>query len=504
MALQNPPNLYSGGQGVFDSRPVLMFQANLMAKKKAKEDALEAYYGKSLQDVTPAGMRNKDIVGGWSQQLEEFKNFGMNPENKKYLLNPSLDGHKTVTEFNRRHTKLLSDAELSKQALKQEVDIYDLKKSGKLDPDNDDIVLFDRIGKSIYDETRNDEFGNAPDMSNMSYFVPEFDNARQAKADKLIFGNIKGGKTYDEKNAINDNKTGQVIMPYVETYSTENIEQIGNNAERAVSSDKSMRKAYNDLLHNDPELVAKATGFLQGVEGKNAVVDTPAKLAKADYMMKAASYAKRGEEVKTDWKYQMEKRYDNQVNFEDNHKFPHQVALANIYSKIRRADSEYKQNEAYSNLENYRLNQIKNGSKLPSMFGNLGIDTDNTIKLNVSPTDLENFDVETPVVDEDGKPKTDKNGKPLFTKSKAKDIFYNMKTEEYTPVVDGYMGNKFKKDGWLVSYVNGAANTTPKINMLSGGGVKSGGTKEGKKSSASSSKSDRPNLPKKWDQFKRK
>lgn len=55
-----------------------------------------------------------------------------------------------------------------------------------------------------------------------------------------------------------------------------------------------------------------------------------------------------------------------------------------------------------------------------------------------------------------------------------------MKTEEYTPVVDGYMGNKFKKDGWLVSYVNGAANTTPKINMLSGGGVKSGGTKEGK------------------------
>jgi len=496
MALQNPPNLYSGGQGVFDSRPVLMFQANLMAKKKAKEDALEAYYGKSLQDVTPAGMRNKDIVGGWSQQLEEFKNFGMNPENKKYLLNPSLDGHKTVTEFNRRHTKLLSDAELSKQALKQEVDIYDLKKSGKLDPDNDDIVLFDRIGKSIYDETRNDEFGNAPDMSNMSYFVPEFDNARQAKADKLIFGNIKGGKTYDEKNAINDNKTGQVIMPYVETYSTENIEQIGNNAERAVSSDKSMRKAYNDLLHNDPELVAKATGFLQGVEGKNAVVDTPAKLAKADYMMKAASYAKRGEEVKTDWKYQMEKRYDNQVNFEDNHKFPHQVALANIYSKIRRADSEYKQNEAYSNLENYRLNQIKNGSKLPSMFGNLGIDTDNTIKLNVSPTDLENFDVETPVVDEDGKPKTDKNGKPLFTKSKAKDIFYNMKTEEYTPVVDGYMGNKFKKDGWLVSYVNGAANTTPKINMLSGGGVKSGGTKEGKKSSASSSKSDRPNLPK--------
>lgn len=496
MALQNPSNLYSGGQGVFDSSRSVQMYANLMAKKQAKKDALDAYYGKALQDVTPSGMRNKDIIGGWSQKLEAFKNLGMDPEKKKYLLNPSLDGYKTVTDFNRMHTELLSEAERSKQELKDENMLNEQRISGKWNPDDDDMALIDRKGKSIYDPSRYDELGRDVDLTNISFNTPEFDANRQAKANKGIYGNIKPGKSYDEKKAVKDNNTGQFFIPYVESYSTENIEQIGKNAERMVSSDKSMRKAYNDLLHNDPDMVAKATAFLQGVDGKDAVVDTPAKLAKADKMMEAASYAKRGEEAKTDWVAKSDKSYAQRVDFEDNHKFPHQVALANIYSKIRRADSEYKQQEAYSNLEDYRVNQIKNGSKLPSMFGNLGIDTDNTIKLNLSPTDLENFDVEIPVVDEDGKPKTDSNGKPLLTKSKAKDVFYNTKTEEYTPIVDGYLGNKFKKDGWLVSYVNGAANTTTKINMLSGGGVKSGGTKEGKKSSSSASGTTRPNLPK--------
>lgn len=85
MALQNPSNLYSGGQGVFDSRPVLMFQANLMAKKQAKEDALNKLYQDLPTSINSAGMQTKDlhILDGIKDQIGEYwKN------NKQSIINP--------------------------------------------------------------------------------------------------------------------------------------------------------------------------------------------------------------------------------------------------------------------------------------------------------------------------------------------------------------------------------------------------------------------------------
>jgi len=497
MALQNPPNLYSGGQGVFDSRPVLMFQANLMAKKKAKEDALEAYYGKSLQDVTPAGMRNKDIVGGWSQQLEEFKNFGMNPENKKYLLNPSLDGHKTVTEFNRRHTKLLSDAERSKQELKDENMLNEQRVSGKWNPDDDDMVLIDRKGKSIYDPSRYDELGRDVDLTNISFNTPEFDTVRQAKADKLIFGNIKGGKTYDEKNAIKDKATGRIFVPFVESYSTESIDRIGDNAERAVASDKSMRKAYNDLLHNDPDLVEKATGFLQGVEGKNAVIDTPAKLAKADYMMKAASYAKRGEEMKTDWIQQVDKKYGNQVAFEGIRQ-KNRIELLSQGLSLREAFKDADEAETSADLDQLFKNKIEKSNPSNAFNNQDGA----VVDLPMSPVELKVFKKTIPVYKSDGTIKKDNSGKDVTEIVEPEAVAYDKKSGNFRLVGKGY-GEIITLPEMKTSYLNNIYSSKSKQSQLpqSSEPIKT-------KSSSSGSKSMkvtiRPNLPKKWDQFKRK
>lgn len=495
MALQNPSTLYSGGQGNFDPYKGLKTYANLLAKKKAKEDALDAYYTKSLQDVTPAGMRNKDIIGGWAQKLEAYKNFAMNPENKKYLLNPSLDGYKTVTEFNRKHTELLSESELSKQALKQEAEIFDLKKSGKLDPDDDDIVLFDRIGKSIYDPTRNDKDGKAPDLSNMSFFVPEFDATQMSKYDKSIIGKEKMGKSYDEAKAINDEKTGQVFIPYRESYTPSQIKNFADTAAIAVQTNRSAKKTFNKLLH-DPDFVEKANVALQSVYGKDAIVDSVEKAAAADQIMRRTAEGKAGEEVKTDWIYKVDKNFANAKTMEGIRQ-ANRIELASIQSSIRRADSGQKQADAFNNLELYFDNQIANGEKIPPQIGMaLGINTDDYVKLPMTNADLENFETNIPALDDNGKILTDKNGKSLTIKSKPTDVLYNVKTEEYLPIGDGFNGQKFKRDGMRIAYVNHAANTVPKINILAGGGVKSGTKKTTIKSNNSESKTIRPNLQK--------
>lgn len=493
MSLQNPSTLYSGGQGVFDPYKGLQLHANLLAKKQAKEDALDAYYKKSLNDLTPAGMRNKDVIGGWAQKADEWRNFAI--KNKEYLLKPNLDNYRTVTEFNRQFKELQSEAEWSKQEAKDEQMLNEQRISGKWNPTEDDMEIANRKGLSIYDSNRLDAMGKQPEMVNFSFNVPEFDATYMGKYDKNIIGKEKMGKTYDDTKARNDKGSGQVFIPFTESYTPTQIKNMADKASVDVLSNKVAKKHFENLLYNS-EWLDKANIALQSVYGKDAIVDNPSKAAAADQIMRRTAEGRAGEEVKTDWIYQVDKKFNNQIYFENKVRQPNRKELIGLVHAYKMADTETKQQQAYDNLESYRINQIKNGTKLPSFFENFGIDTKNTIKLNVSPTDLESFDVEIPVVDEDGKPMTDRNGKPLLTKSKAKDIFYNTKTEEYTPIVDGVMGNKFKKDGWLISYINGPANTAPKINMLSGTGVKSGQTKDVKKSSKSASVTDRPNLPK--------
>jgi len=364
MALQNPSNLYSGGQGVFDSRPVLMFKANLMAKEKAKKDALDDYYGKALQDVTPAGMRNKDVIGGWSQKLNEFKDFGLNPENKKYLLNPSLDGHKTATEFNRRHTELLTEAEKSKNELKDENMLNDLRISGKWNPDDDDVEIAHKKGLSIYDPARLDGMGRDVDMTNLSFNVPEFDGKKQESFRKAILGAEKAGKSYDESKATKDNNTGQVFIPYVESYSPDTIKKAAENAEKLVSSDKAARKYYNGLLHNDDAFLEKANAALKSLEGENAIVDTPAKAAKADWIMRLAGETKRGEDVKSDWVFNKQITFNNARTMEG---IRHRNAMERLRSglSLREAYKDLNEQEIAQSVDLYVQDQEDNAKELP-------------------------------------------------------------------------------------------------------------------------------------------
>lgn len=63
MALINPSNLYSGEAERFNSQPSVNMAVNLMAKRQAREDALDAYDKNRINSINPKGLRDIDRQG---------------------------------------------------------------------------------------------------------------------------------------------------------------------------------------------------------------------------------------------------------------------------------------------------------------------------------------------------------------------------------------------------------------------------------------------------------
>lgn len=60
MAVHIPPSLYTGGAVVLDSSPALQFYSQHLARKQAKQDAIDEYYRKLPLTINEAGVRDQE------------------------------------------------------------------------------------------------------------------------------------------------------------------------------------------------------------------------------------------------------------------------------------------------------------------------------------------------------------------------------------------------------------------------------------------------------------
>ncbi|HEY8659878.1 MAG TPA: hypothetical protein VIM07_04425 [Chitinophagaceae bacterium] len=336
MPLINPSNLYHGAAVVLDSSPTVKFAAQLMAHQQAKRDALDQYYSK-LQDQTLGQedkMRPQDIQNdpngkykGWGSDFNDLQMFYMNPENKKNILNPSKDGYKTLNQYNAMHSSLIAKARDSKSAAADDKVIDTHRLSGKWNPTDADFNEVHQLSKSIYDKTRQITeqdptsglpITRDPSVSNLSVNYPAFDATKQMQFDKNVVGGIKPEKTYNEKNARVDKTTGEIFLPFNESYSPEKIKTIADNAGKInLRSPEGIHytQQLNELAKN-PDALETASKLYQSVYGKTNtdgnpnLVDTPQKVAQTEQIMKLQQAGKSGEEKVTDW--QTKQRLQNQ------------------------------------------------------------------------------------------------------------------------------------------------------------------------------------------------
>lgn len=317
--VHNPSNLYSGNAVVLDSRPSTNLAIQLLAKNQAKRDALNQYYSK-LSDTTAGEedkMRPIDIEEGWGKKLQDYQSFFMNPENKPKILKPSIDGYKTVNQLDAMHNDLIADARRSKDRLAQEKLVNTHRLSGRWNPTDSDMEETHSLSKSIYDPSRlvNDSdpitglpVTREPSVNNLSVNVPAFDAQKESQFSKSAVGGVKTGKVYDEKNARVDKTTGEIYLPFKESYTPEAVKSIADNAANVAGVKNTPANVYYDHLKDDHNFAVSALPAYQSVYGKTNpdgsenMIDTPQKAAAADYIIKSAQSGKEGEEKVTDWK----------------------------------------------------------------------------------------------------------------------------------------------------------------------------------------------------------
>jgi hypothetical protein len=312
MALQNHPGIYTGGTVVFDSTPTVNLYAQLQeqkqAKERAKQEAFDEYIRGLNTKINPAGKRNVDDPA-FQYKLNKWQQFGM--EHKDKLQKGDIAAQTEFGNLYQEIQNLLSESKQAEESKRPLVEILtDPNKRSKLSE-----RVFGSISshdEPLYIQDKSGEFIRNPNRKNINYadnmFNPQFDFLKNFEG---LTKGMERGKTIGEVLR-SDPKSGQVIRAFEETFSPEQLNQIGINAGREAIDNPEAADYYEakfkDLSEADFEKANKAYQSVFGKQsgdstsGKTSVniVDSPQKLAAAEAIIQARGMAKKGEEAVLD------------------------------------------------------------------------------------------------------------------------------------------------------------------------------------------------------------
>jgi len=293
MALQNDPRMFTGGAVVFNSNPTVQFQAQQLAKKQAKEEALNKYFDDQLKSVNTEGLREIDLRDpekkgrGIADRIETWANNWKS--NKESILKGG-------------DAKMKSDMEL--QDIRRQIaetkagrtffgDLGKAKAEGKFDPDEDELKLLDKVSLPVYDPRSKKPDGTPYGWGDVAPVVPEFDAKKQNEYWSAVTSGIKPGVVYDYDKAKVNKQTGQLIVPAKEAYSPGQIKAMSERAGGIAMNDESIRKHFKKILDSPTsEEWERLNKAYQSVFGTDKMATTEKQLAEADAIIKGSVPAK--------------------------------------------------------------------------------------------------------------------------------------------------------------------------------------------------------------------
>jgi len=281
MAVSVPREIYTLGAVKFDTQPLVQLQAQLAAKKAAKEEALNKYYSDLQGKINLAGVRTQDLqgpLGGITQDVENWKQEWL--KNKNEIAKGGLAQQQHLSKFQ----DILRKIDQSKNRAKTDLELGKMKVEGKYDPDDDDLEVQQRISYSIYDprsykEDGVTEFG----IGDLSPSIPDFDATKQNQFFSAVSRGKEAGELPDTtRKPVVEKGTGYVITPFKKEFSQEQIVGMANDAGELVKADRVARKYYNKILNNpqSEEFVRLKQTYDKFFPG--GIMDTAEEVAKAD------------------------------------------------------------------------------------------------------------------------------------------------------------------------------------------------------------------------------
>ena len=309
MALQNDPRMFTGGAVVFNSNPTVQFQAQQLAKKQAKEEALNKWFDDQLKTLNTEGVRPQDLVDpekkgrGIVDRINTWRQKWM--ENKDGILKggqPKMQSDMELQDIRRQIAE-------SKAAGTFLNDLGKARAKGEYNPDEDELQILDKVTKPIYDPESKKADGTPYGWGDVAPVVPEFDAKKQNEYWLASTKGLQPGKQYDYDKLTVNAKTGQAIVPFKEAYSPGQVKAIAEQAGEIAMNDKSVKKHFNKILDNPTsEEWEKLNKAYQSVFGTDKVVSTPEQAAQADAIIRASVPTKEGQEQEVNYSQMLSDR----------------------------------------------------------------------------------------------------------------------------------------------------------------------------------------------------
>lgn len=248
MALVNNPNVYTGGNVVFDNSRGLDLMAKLQAQERAKLDAVDEYVRGLNTKITPKGMRRVDEPV-FNEKYKAWVELG---KDRKKLLDPNVRA-----QFDIAGQELLNFVEESKATEERKKPFVELlvdpNKAKQLRPEVFGMVQ--KHDQPLYIKDEQGNFVKNPQRADIDYTsklfkAPEFD------FNKKIGGWSKGisaGEVPEFDKGVVNSQTAEIYYPVKEKFSKDQAIQIGLNAGRGVADDEDALMYYNDRLRTLPK-----------------------------------------------------------------------------------------------------------------------------------------------------------------------------------------------------------------------------------------------------------
>lgn len=293
MAVSIPAGIFNLGAVKLDSQKLANLEGQLLAKKAAKEEALDKYFRDLRGKVNPAGMRGQDLAG-WTEKYNEWVANGI--KNKDAISKGGVSQQKHLLDYQ----DLMNDIEYSKSMAKFQDNLGIKKQEGKID--KMDFPVIEKVTKSIYDPEhyKNPETKTPYSWGDFSENIPTWDIGKRKQFVDYATSDFEPRVRINEKKVF-DNVGKEWVTTYDLKHSDDDVRAMAERA-IAVNSDKSGVKTYNEILkgHGDPSKnIPPTQEFVQLSNAyskvfKDDIMDTPAKVAAADIILNASNVVKAG------------------------------------------------------------------------------------------------------------------------------------------------------------------------------------------------------------------
>lgn len=293
--IQPSGNPFAGGAVVFDFSPVVQYEMRQQAEQKAKQEALDKYFGELAANVTPTGMadNDRDTLLQWKSQWQQKY-----MKNKDAINNPSKDGGKAWGEYMAELNKMQSFIEQSKNktAVLGKVDKLRLENPDlvrRWKPRNNELIAAHDQPLKIAMQTPNGiEFVDNPNFKPLDF--AQFETKSKPLSVNERNAIIKGYRTSETPillgEKVQQDPNDEVYDVVEQSYglTPESLARLGELAARDFDTNEQIEDTFTDYK---PTAAAmdKLTGYFKMAYGPDANIQTPKDLYAATVIQENAA-----------------------------------------------------------------------------------------------------------------------------------------------------------------------------------------------------------------------